>query len=201
MNTSTQSGFSFYELLIMLAVVGIILSFGVPSFQSSSSKGQIAAIADDLHSSFQLARSEAVRVGSAVTICGSLAPMSAAAACDGAFEDGWIVFADADGDIVRDAGEDVIRAFPPADGAVDVATNDGADYFSFAATGFGRGNVADAGTALARAVICDERGNRRAEGDNSTARVVVATPVGWSTVLKAKSQVDTQISISKLACP
>lgn len=207
MDKRSETGFTLYELLITLLVIAVILSLGVPNLQQFTRNNRITATANDLHSSFLLARSEAARLASvpptnSVTICGSTTPMDPDnAACDGAFNDGWIVFVDADGDIVRDAGEAVLRAYPPPDGTVSISTNGGADYFSFATTGLGRGDVVGAGPSLVSAAVCDDRGSVPAAGTLSTARAVVATPIGRVNVVRDLTQVNQQIALNLLNCP
>lgn len=209
MNTRRQQGFTLYELLVTLLVIGVILSLGVPNLQEFTRNGRLTATANDLHSSFLLARSEAARLPSvpatnSVTICGSLTPMvDATAACDGNFSDGWIVFVDADGDIVRDAGEAILRAYPAIDTTLSLSTNGGATYFSFGTNGLGRGDVNPGtnGPSLVSASVCDSRGNAVAAGNDATARAVVATPIGRATVLRDHTQVGQQIANNGLSCP
>lgn len=115
--------------------------------------------------------------------------MTATPTCGGEFENGWIVFEDIDGDIVVDAGEPILKQFPPT--ALDVVINSAGanDYFSFAPTGQGRGNIASAGTAVTTLVMCDSRGNVTASGGMSAGRVLVVTPLGRATVLREVAQV------------
>jgi type IV fimbrial biogenesis protein FimT len=188
MSRAKQYGFTIYELLITMLMIGIILSIGVPSFTAFTQNSRISGTANDLHSSFQLARSEAARSKSNITICASANSMDAAANCGGTFDDGWIIFLDLNGDIDRaGGGENVLRAHPPVSDRIDVTTNGGATYFSFAPSGLGRGDVA--GTAVQTATICDERGNVVAAGGNSAARVLVVTPIGRATVLRDVAQI------------
>ena len=203
MNMNSQTGFTLYELLITVLVIGVILTLGVPNMQEFTRNSRLTATSSDLHASFLLARSEAVRARAPVTICGLdlTAPSADQPACGGSFQNGWIVFVDVDGDIVREAGDTVLRSFPAVDaGMVRISTNNGANYFGFAGTGLGRGNVAGAGTALVSAVVCDDRGNGTAAGTDSTARAVVATPTGRATVLRGHSQVADQITNNSLTC-
>lgn len=183
-------GFTLYELIITLVVIGIVLSLGIPNLSEFARNSRITSTANDLHGSFLLARSEAVSAKAFITICASANATDAAADCGGSFDDGWIVFIDLDGDLARSgAGENVIRAFPPVPDDVSIIANGGATYFSFAPTGLGRGDVG-AAAALQTARICDSRGNVAAAGGSSAARILVATPIGRATVLRDVAQID-----------
>ncbi len=191
MSRATQRGFTVYELLITMLVIGIILSIGVPSMSDFTRNSRISGTANDLHASFALARSEAARSKSNITICASANSMDATAACGGAtFDDGWIIFIDLNGDLTRGGGdENILRAHPAIPAGIDIATNDGADYFGFAPSGLGRGDVGG-DPAVSRARICDDRGNIVAAGGNSAARILVVTPIGRATVLRDVAQID-----------
>jgi len=184
-----QRGFTLYELLITVLIIGAILAFGIPNLSDFTRNSRLTATANDLHASFLLARSEAARAKTNITICASANSMDAAASCGGTFNDGWIVFVDLNGDIARaGAGENVLRAYPAVDTTLNVATNGGASYFSFAATGMGRGNV-NGVAAMQTAMICDSRGNITAAGGYSSARALVVTPIGRATVLREVAQI------------
>lgn len=183
MNKSQQNGFTVYELMITLLVIGVIMTIGIPSFTEFTQNSRLTSTANDLLSSFQMARSEAARSKTNITICASNNSMDAGAACGGTFNDGWIVFVDVNGDLVRGgAGENVLRAHPPVPANVTITTNAGATYFSFAGTGLGRGNVG-VNPALQTAMICDPRGIDIGPGGRATARRLVATPIGRATVI------------------
>ena len=184
-----RRGFTLYELLITMLVIGIVLTVGIPNFSEFTRNSRMTSTANDLHSSFQLARSEAARAKAPVTICASANPLGAAL-CDGAtFDEGWIIFVDLNGDLQRaGAGENVLRAHPAVDVAIDISTNAGADYFGFAPTGLGRGDVGGQ-PAVQTAVICDGRGNIVAAGGMSAARFLVVTPIGRATVLRDVGQI------------
>lgn len=204
MKTRNERGFTIYELLITLLIVGIVLSLGIPNLSEFTQNSRIASTVNDLHSSFMLARSEAARAKANVTICASAQPMAANATCDGAgFDGGWIIFVDLgpdDGgvDIARDdpANEPVLRRHPPIPDGIDITPNDAAaTYFSFAPSGLGRGNV-NGNPALQTAVICDERGNQTAAGGQSAARFIAITPVGRSNIIR-----DVAVINDRGGCP
>lgn len=190
MASLSQRGFTLYELLITVLVIGIMLTLGIPNLSEFTRNSRLTAAANDLHSSFLLARSEAARAKTNITICASTNPMNANASCGGTFDDGWIIFIDRNGDLVRGgAGENVLRAHPAIDAALNITTNEASTYFSFAASGMGRGNVGGA-PAVQTARICDPRGNQTAAGGYSTARALVITPIGRATVLREVAQID-----------
>ncbi|HET6630767.1 MAG TPA: GspH/FimT family pseudopilin [Woeseiaceae bacterium] len=186
-----QNGFTLYELLITVLIVGIVLAWGVPNLGGFARTSRISGTTNDLHGSFLLARSEAARAKQSVTICASAEPMGAAL-CDGAtFDSGWIIFLDGDNatpaDAQRSADENVLKVFPPVDDEIDIYTDD-ATYFSFAATGLGQ-TIAGAGPAFRTAMICDDRGNIVAPGGDSAARRIVVTPIGRSTVIRSQATI------------
>jgi len=183
MDRRRECGFTLYELLITVLVVGIILSIGVPNFSEFTKNSRLASTSNDLLGSFQLARSEAARSKSIITICASTNSMDAAANCSGDFNNGWIIFIDIDGDLNRaGAGENVLRAHPPVASGVTVTTNGNSTYFSFASSGLGRGDIGLT-PSLQTAMICDDRGIAVAPGGRATARRLVATPIGRATIL------------------
>jgi len=144
MNKRTQTGFTLYELLIAMLVIGVIMTIGIPSLSDFTRNSRISSVANDLHSSFLLARSEAPRAKQNVTICASETSMDAVPDCDSRdWEDGWIVFVDADGDIEVDDLDDepILRRFPALDESIDLEVNDDAEFFSYAPSGLGRGAV------------------------------------------------------------
>ena len=202
MNKRIQSGFTLYELMVTLTIVGIVLMVGIPSMGEFRQNSRMVSTANDLHSSFYLARSEAARAKTFITICASadsMVPLPALPTCDvnDEFEDGWIVFVDdnlngvidaSDGNIAVDNGETILRRFPARHDSLTIDTTGMGDYFSYAATGLGRGQVL-AAPPVTTAVICDVRGNVKASGGRSAARVLVITPLGRATVLRDEDQV------------
>lgn len=53
-------GFTVLELMVTIAILSLILSVGVPSFQSGVEKRRTIAAAEEIYGQLQLARSEAV---------------------------------------------------------------------------------------------------------------------------------------------
>ena len=201
MDKRTQSGFTLYELLITVMIVGVVLSFGVPNMLEFNQNGRMTSTANDLHSAFHLARSESSRAKTNITVCASANATAANANCGGTWDQGFIVFVDEDGDINRSgATETVLRSNGPIPDGITLSVADSATYFSFASTGLGRQNVGG-NTALSQVVMCDERGNITAAGGNSAARLFVITPLGRATVFRDRVLIDNALTAMGGSCP
>jgi len=197
----SQAGFTLYELLITLVIVGVVLSYGMANLSDFNRNGRMTATANDLHAAFFLARSASARGKTNITICGSAAPMAAGATCDGNWNQGYIVFIDADGDLARAGGtETVLRRHDATEVGVNLRVADNATYFSFASSGLGRGNV-NGVPAVTQVVMCDERGNITGAGGNSAARLFVATPLGRATILRDKTLIANALTNMGQDCP
>jgi len=114
-------GFSMVELIVVLAVIGILLSIAVPPFRDFLRNNQLASISHEFVASTNLARSEAVRRGGRVTLCRSAT--GAACAGSGNWDQGWIVFADPDNDATVDAGEEVLQVHRAVQGGSTLVGN------------------------------------------------------------------------------
>lgn len=67
----SASGFTLIELMVTLAVLGILAAVGVPAMQALINANRLAGATGELTSALQLARSEAVRRGARVNVCRS----------------------------------------------------------------------------------------------------------------------------------
>jgi len=112
-----ESGYTMMELMMALAVVAILSFIAVPGFKYVTTSNRVATEVNGLLGDMLFARSEAVKEGATVTVCIS----SDGATClgngaGGAWQLGWIVFLDTNGNKQVDAGEAVIRVQPAFSG-------------------------------------------------------------------------------------
>jgi len=111
-------GFTLIELMVTLAVLGILATLAAPSFQNLIRSTRLSTAANDLSSAMALARAEAIRRGARVTLCRSSTSANALPTCDtggGAWTDGWVLFVNSDADTppAIDAGEEILRRGGP----------------------------------------------------------------------------------------
>ena len=99
------TGFTLIELMVTIAVAAVLLAIGLPSFQGSLRSNRAATATNEMIASLALARSEAIENKGGGAVCSS----SNGTACVGNWSDGWLVWADANGNSTLDAGETVLR--------------------------------------------------------------------------------------------
>ncbi|MEQ9465428.1 MAG: GspH/FimT family pseudopilin [Haliea sp.] len=85
-------GLTLVELMLVVALLGILAVVAVPGFQSLQQKTLMRAEATRLLTALNLARSEAVRRNIPVSLCPSSYAVSASLDCHGDYSAGWIVF-------------------------------------------------------------------------------------------------------------
>ncbi|MFK8067525.1 MAG: GspH/FimT family pseudopilin [Gammaproteobacteria bacterium] len=105
-NTQSHSGFSLIELVVTVAIAGILMAVAVPSMRDLMVNNRIAGYANEFLSGLQLARSEAVKRGTRVTMCRSSNGTSCAGS--GNWQVGWVIFED-DNDDGAFAAADIIQ--------------------------------------------------------------------------------------------
>lgn len=162
-------GFALPELLCTLAVAAAVTGWALPSFRDLALDAARAREVNGFVQAVHLARSEAIKRNEVVSLCPS--PDGASCAAGSAWEGGWIVFANADHDspAARDAGEELIRAFPAwPEGSVD-SNRSTLSFRPFTQSG-----------VTATVTFCDRRGSR-------AARAVIISQTGRPRVAERSS--------------
>lgn len=95
------------EILVVLAIVGILAALTAPSFTDSIRRNARDGAMLDLVSSIGLARSEAITRAATVSICRSTNQTACAGSTGADWDDGWIIFSDT-GTVGTVDGTDVV---------------------------------------------------------------------------------------------
>ncbi len=159
-------GFTLMELLITLAVAGILLSIAVPEFRESLQQSRQDSRVMELTGALNFARSEAIKQSSRVSVCARNSDMT----CGTNWNRGWIVFVDsADNAGVIDPTETVLKVAGPlptgfavSNRAITQGVTDATQrsYVRFGPRGLS--NWRGSGTFT----FCDDRGDRAARAIN-----------------------------------
>jgi type IV fimbrial biogenesis protein FimT len=152
-----NSGFTMFELIVVITIVGILAAVGTPTFKYVTASNRIASEVNALLGDMQFARSLAVKQGQSVTVCTSTDGATCAGATVNTWQNGWIVFMDPNVNQTVDAGETILRVQKAFSGS-DTFTAGGTPVFSSAT--FNRMGYAPTGqTAVINISLHDSTGN------------------------------------------
>ncbi len=146
-----NSGFTLLELLLTLMLIAVVTAFAIPSMTEFSKNDRLTTNINSMIGHLAYARSEAVKRSSQVSMCVSNDTDTPNPSCTaGNWEDGWIVYIDADGSGTFDAAEEVIKAHGPLEGNNRLTPVGLGTQITYDNRGFLSGNT---GSLL----LCDER--------------------------------------------
>lgn len=200
-------GFTLWELLVTMFIVGIILGVGIPNFMTFTRNSAMASGVNGFVSALHLSRTEAIKRRVPVTLCASPDPLAAEPSCDVGGTGGFFAFVDADdtdgdgiadGDGVFDAGEEIVLQRDPPDESITLTAN--GDYLTYAANGF----IADMpglAAPISMVLFCDDRGNADTGFGESVARAVAISGTGRPTLLRSLAGVSQAAAATGGACP
>ena len=151
-NSFRQRGFTLGELLTTMTVVGLSLSFAVPSFNAIVNNNRRATGVNQLVSTMYMARSEAITRNSQSTICPSQNGVSCQAI---GWNMGWLLFADTNSDRTVDPGEFILGHLP-ANTRLDINSAEFGTFFVYRPNGRLMVNTVAENTG--QMTICDPRG-------------------------------------------
>ncbi|KPJ92750.1 MAG: hypothetical protein AMJ53_08750 [Gammaproteobacteria bacterium SG8_11] len=181
-NKYTMVGFTLIELMVTIALAAIILTQAVPSFNALVQNNRLISQKNEFISTLNLARSEALKRGTRVTVCASTDQNT----CDTTdWEKGWIVFSDRDADNVLDAGTGACLDNEDCLIRVNAGLSDGNTLSAkksgtAAAAGFIQYTPRGAVDSAATFTFCDQRGEEhaRATNINNLGRAISASDSG-----------------------
>jgi type IV fimbrial biogenesis protein FimT len=122
---SSMLGVTLIEMLVVTILLGASLSLAVPSFNSMTGRNQSATQINEIITAINLARSEATKIGSVVSM------RAAAPTTDNELGGGWCVAAGTP----TDCTGALIRAFPALQGNTTLNVVPNADALQFNAYG------------------------------------------------------------------
>ena len=152
-----QSGITLLELLVTLSIIAIVLTLGIGGFRHLIASTRMTNVTNTLIAHMQLARSEAIKRGTDVSLCPSPDGKTCVAGGDGSWEIGYIVRIDSTGEVLR-------RVDGPEMRGVTLTNSRGGSPIVFKADG-------SAGGSNCTLTVCDR-------GDSSYKRGVVVSNVG-----------------------
>ncbi len=148
---SLEEGFSLFELVMALAILGVLLATAPAAYHDWIASQQLANHARFLAETLEIARSESIKHGYRVNVCKSADRRQCATR--GGWESGWIMYVDEnhDGDI--DGDEQVLRREGAApDGITVQANHPVADYVSY--TSLGHARLLNGALQMGTFVVC-----------------------------------------------
>lgn len=151
-----RRGFTLVELLVVLAVLVILLSVGIPGFSAIIQNTRLVTTTNDFLSSLTLTRAEAIRRGKRV----DLVPSNE----DGDWAKGWTVFVDTNGNQRPEFGEEVIFSHGPAPEGISVKANltdSTVQYLAYNGAGRTRTNASNFRTQFGTFTIALDRKVRK----------------------------------------
>lgn len=104
-----SSGFSLYEILLVLSLIAVLVGIGLPSFSGMAARNRISVEINALFHAIHLARKESIMRRQVVSICPSLDGSTCRPEND--WSRGWIMFNNRDHDSPpqRDPAEPLLR--------------------------------------------------------------------------------------------
>lgn len=124
-----DKGFTLIEMMIAVAIAAIIVGLGVPAMKSFLDTNRRAAAVNIFVTDVQRARSTAAARGVRVVMC--TAATSAGCSGDLNWENGWMLFVDANANDGFEAASDTLLSFQPANDGVRMPGGGGTGLLSF----------------------------------------------------------------------
>jgi type IV fimbrial biogenesis protein FimT len=181
-----QPGFTLLELMVVLAIAGVLFAIGVPAMGNFIRNSRITSAANDVMAGLHFARSEAIKRRFPVTLCTST---DLATCANSPFLTGWIAFVDLNQSGQIDAGETLLLQHEAMNPLVTARSSLGAYRVTYLLNGFALD------TNGARLVLCDERGNVATGGELSSARGILVSVTGRAGVTRDKNEVQDLIDV------
>ena len=135
-NRARAAGVPLLEALVVMGMLGVMVSLAAPAMSALGLQHRLQAEAEGLWSSLVLARSEALRRQQRVTVCARAQGQASTCDASGVWQQGWLVFADANGNALLDPGEALLEAREAVRDPLRLAVSSTVKaYFAYSAEG------------------------------------------------------------------
>ncbi len=129
-----ERGFTLIELLVAICVTALLLTIAAPSIAQLVTSLQLSSASNSFVSGLHLARNEAIKRNGRVVLCKTADGMSCTST--GGWEQGWLIFHDANNNSLRESSEQIIHRQLPLAASLRMTGNlNIATYVSFVPTG------------------------------------------------------------------
>lgn len=107
-------GFTIIELMVTVAVLGVLSAIAAPSFTPLLERWQVRQVSEELQSTLYFARSEAVKRGGEISILRIEEQEDCTTSETNSWNCGWVVFHDKNNDGKKDDGEEALQVSAPS---------------------------------------------------------------------------------------
>lgn len=183
------SGFTLLELMVVLAIAGVLAAIAIPAMSNFVRNSRITAAANDVMAALHFTRSEAIKRRQPVTLCTSANAQALAPACaDSPLLTGWIAFVDLDQSESVDAGEAILLQHEAMNPQITARSSLDRFRVTYLPNGFALN------PSQAQLVLCDERGNVPSAGELSSARGILISVTGRAGVTRDRGEIQGLIN-------
>lgn len=134
------NGFTLVELLITIAIIGVLLSIALPNYQQLVSNTRMTTQANEFLTMLNFTRSEAIKRNTRVTMCKSsdrkTCTVTPIAELTASWQPGWIVFTDGSTAGIIDGTDTILRVQGALTGSSTLVGNANVtNYVSYVSNG------------------------------------------------------------------